>query len=173
MGFFVSKKGCARFISMLRSKYLKIVISVIVCVVVGGLSGYLTSGSISTWYIDLNKPVFNPPNWIFGPVWTTLYTLMGISSGIIWHQGIERKEVKRALIVFGVHLFLNFMWSILFFGLQQPLIAFVEILILLGFIGYFSMLFYRIKPATAFLQIPYMLWVSFATLLNGSIAWLN
>ena len=158
---------------MMKSVFPKIFVSVILCLVVGGLSGFLTSGSLSTWYVDLVKPSFNPPNWIFGPVWTTLYTLMGISAGIILHQGVEKTEVKKALAIFGVHLILNFFWSIIFFGLQQPEWAFVEIIILLASIFYFSVLFYRIKPATAYLQIPYMWWVTFATVLNGSIAWLN
>ena len=74
---------------------IKIIISITVCMAVGGLSGYLTSGSISTWYVDINKPSFNPPNWIFGPVWSTLYTLMGISAGIIWSKGLEFTTTKK------------------------------------------------------------------------------
>ena len=85
------------------------------------LFGYLTSGSISTWYVDINKPSFNPPNWIFGPVWSTLYTSMGISAGIIWNKGLELATTKKALYVFGIHLALNFSWSLIFFGLKPIL----------------------------------------------------
>ena len=158
---------------MNRSLFYKVFVSVVICLAVGGVSGYLTSGAISTWYEQLNKPFFNPPDWVFGPVWSLLYTLMGISAGIIWHQGIDQKAVKKALIVFGVHLLFNFSWSLIFFGLKMPVLAFIEIIILLGSILYFSRLFYTIKPITAWMQIPYMLWVSFATVLNGAIAWLN
>lgn len=152
---------------------IKIIISITVCLAVGGLSGYLTSGSISTWYVDINKPSFNPPNWIFGPVWSTLYTLMGISAGIIWSKGLEFTTTKKALYVFGIHLALNFSWSLIFFGLKQPFWAFIEILFLLSSIFYFTNLFYRISPLTGWLQVPYILWVSFATTLNAAIAWLN
>ena len=152
---------------------IKIIISITVCLAVGGLSGYLTSGSISTWYVDINKPSFNPPNWIFGPVWSTLYTLMGISAGIIWNKGLEFDTTKKAQNVFGIHLALNFSWSLIFFGLKQPFWAFIEILCLLSSIFYFTNLFYRISPLTGWLQVPYILWVSFATTLNAAIAWLN
>lgn len=152
---------------------LKILLSITICLAVGGLSGYLTSGSISTWYVGINKPSFNPPNWIFGPVWTTLYTLMGVSAGLIWSKGLEFATTKKALSVFGIHLALNFSWSLIFFGLEQPFWAFVEILFLLGFIFYYTNVFYRISPLTGWLQVPYILWVSFATMLNGAIAWLN
>ena len=152
---------------------IKIIISITVCLAVGGLSGYLTSGSISTWYVDINKPSFNPPNWIFGPVWSTLYTSMGISAGIIWNKGLEFATTKKALYVFGIHLALNFSWSLIFFGLKQPFWAFIEILFLLSSIFYFTNLFYRISPLTGWLQVPYILWVSFATTLNAAIAWLN
>lgn len=160
-------------INMKKFLILKIIISVTICLAVGGFSGYLTSGSISNWYGYLNKPFFNPPDWVFGPVWSVLYTLMGISAGIIWQQGLHREEVKKALTAFGIHLVLNFSWSLVFFGLKMPELALIEILILLTSIFYFSRLFYKIKPITAWIQVPYMLWVSFATILNGAIAWLN
>ena len=158
---------------MKNSLIIKIIISAVLCLVVGGLSGYATAGSIDGWYDTLNKPVFNPPNWIFGPVWTSLYILMGISAGIIWHQGIKKPVVKKALTIFAIHMVLNAAWSLLFFGAQNPLLAFIEIILLLGFIVYFTRLFYQLKPVAGLLQIPYILWVSFATVLNGSIVWLN
>lgn len=160
-------------VSMKNLTILKVILSITICLAVGGLSGYLTSGSISTWYVGINKPSFNPPNWIFGPVWTTLYTLMGVSAGLIWSKGLEFATTKKALSIFGVHLVLNFSWSLIFFGLEQPRWAFVEILFLLGSIFYYTNVFYRISTLAGWLQVPYILWVSFATILNGSIAWLN
>ena len=144
-----------------------------ICLIIGGGSGFLTADSISTWYIDINKPFFNPPNWVFGPVWTTLYTIMGISVGLIWNTGIQSKNTKKALWVFAIHVLLNGLWSILFFGLKNPELAFIEIVLLLASIIYYTQIFYRIRPLTAWLQIPYIFWVSFASILNGSIAWLN
>lgn len=159
--------------STLLANSARISLAVIACLVIGGGSGFLTVDSISTWYVDINKPSFNPPNWVFGPVWTTLYTLMGVSAGIIWNQGYSNPQVKKALVVFSVHLVLNGLWSILFFGLKNPELAFVEILILLASMVYYTRMFYQIKPFTAWMQIPYLMWVSFASVLNGSIAWLN
>jgi len=158
---------------MKNSLALKITISVIICLTIGGLSGFATSGSINSWYVGINKPIFNPPGWIFGPVWTVLYTLMGVSAGVIWNQGTDQKRVKTALSVFGIHLLLNGAWSLIFFGLQQPMWAFFEIIILFISILYFTNLFYRIKPIAGWIQVPYILWVSFASVLNGAIAWLN
>jgi tryptophan-rich sensory protein len=98
---------------------------------------------------------------------------MGVSAGIIWNQGFSNPQVKKALGVFSIHMVLNGLWSILFFGLKNPELAFVEILILLASMIYYTRLFYQIKPFTAWMQIPYLMWVSFASVLNGSIAWLN
>ena len=158
---------------MKNSLALKIIICVFVCLAVGGLSGYATSDAIGSWYADLNKPFFNPPGWVFGPVWTMLYTLMGVSTAMIWHKGLNTPGVKKALMVFSIHLALNFFWSIIFFGLEQPFWALIEILFLLASIIAFTVYYYRIKPVTAWLQIPYILWVSFATVLNASIVYLN
>lgn len=155
------------------SSILRPIVCTLICLFIGVGSGFLTVDSISTWYVDINKPFFNPPNWVFGPVWTTLYTIMGISAGLIWNVGWSSPSVKKALAVFGVHMLLNGLWSILFFGLMNPEIAFIEILILLGSMVYYTRLFYAIKPITAWLQVPYLAWVSFASVLNGSIAWLN
>lgn len=151
----------------------KPLICVFGCLLVGAVSGFLTVDSISTWYVDINKPFFNPPNWVFGPVWTILYTIMGFSAGLIWNMGWSSPGVKIALGVFSVHMLLNGLWSVLFFGLKNPEIAFIEILVLLGSMMYYTRLFYALKPFTAWLQVPYLAWVSFASVLNGSIAWLN
>jgi len=98
---------------------------------------------------------------------------MGISAGIIWSKGIKQEGVKKALVVFGIHLVLNFFWSIIFFEMRLLIVALVEIILLLVSILYFTKLFYRITPITAWLQVPYILWVTFATVLNASFVWLN
>lgn len=151
---------------------IKIFIGVVICLGTGFLSGLSTASSVSGWYQTINKPFFTPPGWVFGPVWTILYTIMGVTAAWIWHTS-EGRVRKQALIVFGIHLLLNAMWTQLFFGFQLPEWAFIEIIILLGMIIYYSVLFYRIRPWTGWIQIPYILWVSFATVLTGSIAWLN
>ena len=153
--------------------FFRPLLCVFICLLVGGGSGFLTVDSISTWYVDINKPFFNPPNWIFGPVWTSLYTLMGVSAGLIWNSSAKNKATNKALLAFSLPLILHVLWYILFFGLKNPELAFAEILLLLTSIIYYTALFYRIRPITAWMQAPYIAWVGFASLLNGSIAWLN
>ena len=152
---------------------LKIIISILVCLAVGFSSGLVTADSIPNWYATLNKPFFNPPNWLFGPAWTILYTLMGIAAGIIWNKGLEQKIVKTALIIFVIQLVLNGLWTLIFFGLQNPPLALVEILILWGMILFCMIRFSKINKTAAWLLLPYLLWVTFATALNFSIWQLN
>ncbi len=152
---------------------VKIIISVIICLTIGFVSGMSTTDAISNWYVNINKPSFNPPNWIFGPVWSILYTMMGVAAGLIWHEGLERKEVKFALGIFAVQIVLNALWSTLFFGMENPQLAFFEILLLLVMIIFTIVKFRQIKPIAGSLLIPYLLWVSFATILNFSIWQLN
>ncbi|MBW2965925.1 tryptophan-rich sensory protein [Candidatus Woesearchaeota archaeon] len=158
-------------------KYLmklgKLIVSFAIPLLIGVISSIFTSSSVSTWYITLKKASFNPPNWIFGPVWTLLYILMGFSLFLVWKQGLKRRYVKAGLIIFGIQIFLNFLWSILFFGLQNPLLAFIEIVILWTAILFMIIYFYKVKKTAAYAQIPYILWVSFAALLNLSIVLLN
>lgn len=156
------------------NKYLKIVIMVAICVAVGYLSGVVTRESVTTWYTAIEKPSFNPPNWIFAPVWTTLYILMGIGAGLVWQQiETKREEVKSALIFFFIQLALNAIWSLLFFGLKNPLLALIEIIILLLMIYETFIKFNKLNKFAGYTFIPYLLWVSFATILNGTIWWLN
>lgn len=154
------------------NKYLLMLISVTVPLVVGFLSGMFTASGIQTWYAALNKPWFNPPNYLFGPVWTLLYILMGVA---LYHilQAKGHPQRGKALQWFGIQLFLNFWWSILFFYFQWPLIALLEIALM--WVAIFIMIHYvyTIHRTVALLQIPYLLWVSFATLLNASLWWLN
>ena len=154
-------------------KIVKIVLVVLVCVSVGYLSGTVTRESITTWYPTLVKPVFNPPNWIFAPVWTMLYIMMGIAAGIVWTSKSEMKTVKKALGFFAIQLGLNALWSYLFFGLHNPLLALIEIVLLWLMIFETYNQFKKIDKVAGFLMIPYLAWVSFATILNASIWWLN
>lgn len=158
---------------MKNSLLLKIIAVTAVLLILGGIAGAITTNAIPGWYTTLNKPSFNPPNWLFAPVWITLYILMGISAGIVWNEGLRTPGVKKALTIFGIHVFLNFLWSILFFGVKSPEKAFFEITLLLGSIGWYTLEFFRIKQTLVWLQLPYIIWVSFATVLNGAIARLN
>lgn len=151
----------------------KLSVSILVCELVGILSTPFTIASIPTWYAGLIKPPFSPPNWLFGPVWTILYFLMGIAAYFIWKKGLKNKKVKIALKYFLIQLLLNFIWSPLFFGLHLPLLALFDICILLVMIVMTMKQFRGISKPAFYLFIPYLLWVSFATLLNLSIVILN
>jgi benzodiazapine receptor len=155
-------------------KILRIFLVVATCLVIGYLSGLVTRESITTWYPTLVKPVFNPPNWIFAPVWTILYIMIGVSGGMIWNR-IETDEanVKKAFKFFILQLALNALWSYLFFGLHNPLLALIEIVLLWFMIFETYTQFKKIDKVAALLLIPYLAWVSFATVLNASIWWLN
>lgn len=156
------------------SKIVKIAIAVAICLVVGYGSSLVTQSSITTWYPTINKPSFNPPNEVFAPVWTILYVMMGVSAGLVWSK-MEAVPVltKKALWVFVIQLILNALWSFLFFGLQNPFLALVEIMLLWLMIFETIKLFKPIDALASKLMIPYLLWVSFAMILNGSIWWLN
>lgn len=153
--------------------FYKLIISVVGCELVGLLSTPFTIASIPTWYAGLIKPSFSPPNWIFAPVWTTLYLLMGISVYLVWKKGITNKEIKTAIYYFLTQLLLNFLWSFIFFGLHLPLVAFIDIIALLVAIVLTMLKFNRISKTAIYLLIPYLLWVSFAAILNGAIVYLN
>lgn len=138
----------------------------------GAIAGIVTSRNVSGWYASINKPAFNPPNSIFGPVWTALYVLMGIGCYLLV-QAPEGHERRRALRLYGVQLALNFGWSFLFFGAKLPGPALAEILVLWAAIVVWMVAAWRVHRVAALLQIPYLLWVSFASVLNGAIWWLN
>lgn len=137
----------------------------------GSVSGLLTANEIRNWYSTLHKPAFNPPNWVFGPVWTILYLLMGISLFMILQTNIKLKH--NAIILFSAQLVLNFFWSIIFFNLHLIGAAFIEILILWACILLMVVQFYKIRKAAALLQLPYLAWVSFASLLNFAVWMIN
>ena len=156
------------------SKYLRIIYCVAICLVVGYLSSITTQSSINTWYPTLIKPIFNPPNWLFAPVWTLLFIMMGIAAGMIWnHLESQRELVKKALLFFTVQLLLNALWSYLFFGLNNVLLALIEVILLWLVIYETFHIFRKIDKKAAYLFIPYLIWVAFAAILNGSIYYLN
>ena len=154
------------------NKILKLFICLFLPVAVGGLSGYITVEGVREWYSTLIKPSFNPPNKLFGPVWTILYILMGISLYRI-SDLIKSKERNQALIVFGIQLVLNFLWSILFFKFHLVGFALVDIILLWISILIMILQFRKLDALSGFLQIPYLIWVSFASILNISILYLN
>lgn len=151
----------------------KLLISVIGCQLVGLLGTPFTIDAIPTWYAGLNKPFFAPPNWIFGPVWTLLYLMMGVALFLIWQQGLKKQKVATALKYFAVQLALNFIWSPIFFGLRAPLLGLVVIVAMWVMIVATMRRFYPLSKPAFYLLVPYLAWVSFATLLNAAIAVLN
>ncbi|MBI3517918.1 MAG: tryptophan-rich sensory protein [Bacteroidetes bacterium] len=154
------------------NRYLKLSLCIIIPLAIGGISGFATVASVNTWYVTLHKPSFNPPNYLFGPVWTTLYLLMGISLYMIL-QMPATKIKHSAITLFCIQLLLNFCWSFLFFKFQLLGIAFIEIIVMWVSILTMIILFFEINRKAALLQVPYLLWVSFASVLNGSIWFLN
>ena len=154
------------------NKYLKLFCCILLTLSVGAISGIATSSGINNWFITLNKPFFNPPNYLFGPVWTFLYLLMGISFFLILQSPLNEFK-RKAILIFAIQLSLNFLWSFLFFKFQLIGLAFIEIIFILISILAMIIVFNKIDRIAAGLQIPYLLWVSFATILNGAIWWLN
>ncbi|MCJ7630404.1 MAG: tryptophan-rich sensory protein [Longimicrobiales bacterium] len=153
--------------------FIRLAISVVTPLAVGGLSGFATARGVQEWYPTLVKPSFNPPSWVFGPVWTLLYLMMGIAAFLVWQKGWETGAVKTALALFAIQLILNGLWSVLFFGLRMPGLAFAEILLLWVSIGGTMVLFWRLAPVAGMLLLPYEAWVTFAAVLNGAIWALN
>jgi benzodiazapine receptor len=139
----------------------------------GFLTSNVTRDAIPTWYANLEKPFFSPPNWIFGPVWALLYTLMGIAIGRVWFYGKRHFWGKTAIYYFMVQLIFNGLWSLVFFGLKNPLLSFIIILILCVLIQRSIFWFHLIDRKASFMLYPYFAWVSFATILNGAILYLN
>jgi len=156
---------------------LAVAIAFVLCVLgplaVGFASGMATVDGVRTWYQGIAKPSFNPPDWVFGPVWTALYLAMGVAAFLVWWSGRDRKEVRTALLWFCAQLVVNGLWSVIFFGFRSPGLALLEILLLLVLIGVTTRRFWDQSRAAGALMAPYVAWVSFATVLNASIWWLN
>ena len=157
---------------MNKYKIIKLVVSLVLPLGVGAIAGLFTAKAIPGWYASLNQPSFNPPNWVFGPVWTALYILMGFSLFLIWKLD-PGKERNRAIFVFLLQLLLNFGWSFLFFYFKMIGFALIEIILLWISIVVMIFLFYKIQPKAAYINIPYLLWVTFATILNSAYYFLN
>lgn len=158
---------------MKKKNILRLIVSILIPQLVGLLGAFFTSLSLSTWYESLNKPFFTPPKEVFGPVWTILYLLMGISLYLIWKKDLKKNEVKLAVIIFAIQLFHNHLWSIVFFGLQSPFLGLIVIIILWITIILTIYKFYQLSLLAACLLIPYLLWVTYAVILNLFIVFMN
>ena len=135
----------------------------------GAIGSLFTMSSIPTWYATLNKPAFTPPNWVFGPVWTTLYVMMGISLYLIVSGGLGVAPVRQGVFLFAVQLVLNTLWSVIFFGMRSPFLGLVTILALIALVTATIFAFYRVSRPAAWLLVPYLCWGCFATALNAMV----
>jgi translocator protein len=151
----------------------KLIIAILICEVVGFTSGLLSQREVNTWFNTLNKPDWNPPAYLFGPVWASLYFLMGISLWLAWIGDTTENRKRNAVIIFGIQLFLNFWWSIIFFKFYSPGIALFNILLMVILIAITIYYFYFISRLAAWLLVPYIAWVGFATVLNYNLWWMN
>ncbi len=154
------------------NKIFKLILLVLVCEGVGVLGSIFTISAIPNWYAGLNKPFFSPPNFVFGPVWTTLYFLMGLSLFLVLEKKLK-KDRQKIISLFSLQLFLNFIWSIIFFEAQNPALAFVNIIALWLSIAILIFKFWPHSKAASLLLVPYLAWVSFASVLNLFIVILN
>ncbi len=152
---------------------VKLIISIVIPVTIGATAGFFTITGVDSWYQTINKPSWNPPNWIFGPVWTTLYVMMGVALFFVWKSDVREALKKTAITLFAVQLVLNFLWSFIFFNQQQPGWALVEIVMMWIAILLTIFAFAKIDKTAAWLLVPYISWVSFATILNYTIWQLN
>lgn len=161
-------------VRILSSDAMRLVASLIICLAAGFIGSQFTAPNVpGWWYAGLAKPSFNPPSWLFAPVWTVLYIMMGFSLFLVWRHGLAARAVRVALVVFLLQLALNAFWSLAFFGLHSPLAGFIVILSLWVLIVATIVLFASISKTAAWLLVPYILWVSFASVLNGTIYYLN
>jgi benzodiazapine receptor len=159
--------------SILPVQPIKLAASVVLSLLAGFIGSFFTTSKIAGWYAGINKPSFTPPGWLFAPVWTALYVLMGIALYLVWRKGLATKGVKVAIAVFFAQLVLNALWSYAFFGAESPLAGLVVIVGLWAMIVASIAAFAPISAIAAWLLVPYILWVSFATVLNASIYFLN
>jgi translocator protein len=159
---------------MKPANIVKLVVVCAVPILIGVMGSFFTTtDSLGNWYANLNKPSFNPPNWIFGPVWTTLYIMMGVSAFLVLRKGLDDKVVRIALVCFIIQLILNGIWTPLFFGLRSPLLGLIDIVLLMNAIIVTIFVFSKVSRPAALILIPYLVWVSFATVLNASLYFMN
>jgi tryptophan-rich sensory protein len=148
-------------------------LGVLICEGVGLLAAWATQTSVTTWYPTLTKPGFTPPDWLFGPVWTVLYAMMGVAAALVWQRRTEDTMSQSALVLFGVQLLLNGGWSFAFFGARSPGLGLIVIVALWGALAWTTERFFRVRAAAGWLLVPYLLWVTYAGALNLSIWLLN
>ena len=153
----------------MNNKYISLALILLVTFVASSIGGFVTSSFKEPWYSEIILPTFNPPSWVFGPVWTTLYILMSVAAWIAWNKTSDKKILQ----VYFVHLFFNSLWSVIFFGFHQIFIALIDLGIILIFIIWLMKIYYQINKISFLLMMPYLLWSSYAFLLNGSIFYLN
>lgn len=154
------------------SQLIGLIAAVGICFAAAGLGSLFTAPAIAGWYATINKPAWNPPNWIFGPVWSTLYLLMAIAAWLVWRDwGFQAAGL--AFTFFALQLCLNALWSYLFFGLHKPAFAFIEIIFLWLAILATLIAFFKLNTLAGALLLPYILWVTFAAFLNYTIWKLN
>lgn len=154
-------------------KFIRLVMAILICQLAGIVGSFFTVAAVPTWYAFLNKPSFSPPSWLFGPVWVALYALMGLALYLVLEARDQKKDVRAALVVFAIQLILNAAWSIIFFGLKLPGLAWIEIMFLWLFILGSITSFYKVSRPAAWLLLPYFIWVSFASVLNFYVWRLN
>ena len=153
-------------------KSIKLIIAILLPMVIGGFSGFLTANSINGWYSTLQQPTFNPPNWVFGPVWTILYLIMGISLYRIWILPVS-EDRNKAIGIFALQMTLNFFWSLIFFRWHLIGFALAEIILMWVMIATMILRFKKLDTAAGLMNVPYLLWVTFASALNGAYFILN
>lgn len=151
----------------------KLIICLVVPLAVGFLGSMSTRSAIDTWFPALERPAFSPPDWVFAPVWTILYIMMGIAAFLVWRSGMQSRYVAPALVAFAVQLGLNFLWPELFFGRRQLLLGLVDIIALWAMIVVTMVLFFKVSRVAGLLMIPYLAWVTFASVLNFELWRLN
>lgn len=154
---------------MEKNKYLSLILILLITFSASAIGGFATSSFKEPWYSELNLPAFNPPSWVFGPVWTLLYFLMSISVWLV----LNKTANKNILIIYLVHLFFNSLWSIIFFYFHKIGLALLDLMIIIGFIIYLMKIYYKEYTLSFYLMIPYLLWSSYAFVLNVNILILN
>lgn len=157
----------------MNKKIIQSIVSILGCLSVGIAGALFTTPAIPTWYNTLSKPLFSPPAWVFGPVWTILYIMMGVSLFLVWTKKDGGDTKQKALYIFFAQLLLNAIWSPIFFGLQSPFLGLMIIVLLWATIIININIFSKVSKAAALLLVPYFLWVSFATVLNFALWQLN
>jgi len=153
----------------MNNKYISLALILLVTFVASGIGGFVTSSFKEPWYSEIILPSFNPPSWVFGPVWTTLYIFMSVAAWSAWNKTSNKKILQ----IYFIHLFFNSIWSVIFFGFHQIFIALIDLGIILIFIIWLMRIYYQVNKISFLLMIPYLLWSSYALILNSTISYLN